>query len=139
VGEEIARNQQKGGLVVPRKKTETVQDWPSCRTDRCYPLQATSICIEKSDTSRWFRVTLEHLDEAQAGHVHHVDLPLPIMPAGLSNSFFKACGFETTVGARIAYEDAAGKTVLAQFIPSSDGDWQVAAFEPMNKEPPNDG
>lgn len=114
-----------------RKKTETVHDWPPCRADRWYSLRVTSISIEKRETSRWFHVTLEHLDDAQAGRVHHVDMPLPIMPSGLSSSFFKACGFDVTVGTRIAYEDAAGKTVLSQFTPSSDGDWQVVAFEPV--------
>ncbi len=112
-----------------------MQDWPSCRTDRWYSLRVTSISIMKDEAARRFHVTLEHLDEAQAGRVHHVDLPLPIMPLGLSSSFFRACGFGVTVGARIAYEEAAGMTVQTQLTRASDGDWQVAAFAPMKKEP----
>ena len=122
---------------MPRKKYEIVQDHPAYRPNRWYLLRVLEITRQGRPLA--FHVSLENLDQEQAGRVHQVDLPLPIMPSGLSSSFFNACGFDTSVGARIAYEDATGKTALAKFTPSPDGDWQVAAFEPVSKELPDDG
>ncbi len=70
---------------MPRKKrkTEVVQNWRHYHPDRWYAVLIVYLCIMKNETSRRVHVTLEHLDEAQAGRVHHVDLPRPIMPSGL--------------------------------------------------------
>ena len=113
---------------MPRKRYEVVAGYPAYRAGKLSSLRVNR--IEKGADGRGFHVELEHLDTEQLGRIVQAELPLPILPAGLTASFFCAGKFDTSVGAKIPWEDAVGRVLMGEFAPNPDGDGHIAGFQP---------
>jgi len=102
-------------------------DHPNLRPSRPYRVRVVDVARGKGRSG--IRIKLTHVDGEQDGRTHEILLPLPFRPAGLTASFFEACGFEVGVGTEIAPKDTMGRTLLATFAPNETGAWQVVAFQ----------
>ena len=117
---------------MPRQLSFTVCPWPDYRDGQSY--RSRVVRVAKSTKPSGLAVQLEHLDSEQEGRGLQVVLPLPPRPEGLTASFFRACGMEIAIGARIVPKDAVGAIVAALVSCQPGGQASVAAFEPIKEK-----
>ena len=90
--------------------------------------------VERQAGKKSLRVALQHLHKDQEGRVRYMSLPLPIRLNGQAAKFFRACGCNVEAEVAIPAADVIGKVLKVKFEASADGDREVVAFKPCNKE-----
>jgi len=115
-----------------RKWQETIQPWKQLSLSTLYVCLVLEVV--QSTKPRGIRVTIQHLDEPQAGRTHTFVIALPLRPEGLGVDFFRACGLDIAVGGHVTPRDANGATIRVRFAPSGDGSYDPVTFEPNEEE-----
>jgi hypothetical protein len=118
-----------------KKWLETVKDWPAICAKREYCVKIVKL---KKKRKR-FEVTIEFIDQKQAGRRKLVVLERPTLPAGLTAAFFAACGQNIQAGNQFSPEDYLGQTITVRFGKQNDN-WEAIDFGiRKNKENGSDG
>ena len=118
--------------MTPRSWYETVHSWPPIATARWHRCRVIS--VEKHRKPAGMCVMVEHLGKPHTGRRHEISLELPIFPAGLTNDFLQACGFDLQDGSRIAPKDAVGRTIEGRFAPVDGGEYRATGFRRSKSE-----
>ena len=108
----------------------TVKDNPKLEPAKLYLVEIEDI----QPAGNTIKATLRHRSPPQEGRQQEVLLSAELFPMSLAASLFRACGFDTSVGASIRPRDARGKLVKVVFRPSNDGGVEVDRIEYIHSE-----
>ena len=107
-----------------RKWLEMVKDWPTISTNFDYHVQVVSVRRK----GKQIEVSFKFLGSDQFGRQMSEVLELPIRPAGVTASFFAACGQDVQAGKSLSPRDCLGQTVAVRFGKQNEI-WRVINFE----------
>ncbi|MFC1764999.1 hypothetical protein ACFL6U_23380 [Planctomycetota bacterium] len=94
-----------------RKWTEQVKPFPCLKTQKPY-----KTCVRQiTKVGKAAEIQLEFMEAPQKGRTMTIQLSLPIRPEGITASFFKACGLDTSPQSTIVPQDTLGSLITVTF------------------------
>ena len=120
---------------MPRRRTIRVVPFDPLSETQWYVCRITS--TDAMPRGRGVRVILEHVDEAQTGRTHTVQLP-QLRPAGPTHDLLTAAGIEVLPDKDIDLAEAEGAFIQVRFRPTSGNSSQPVAFQSTDKEKTHD-
>ena len=115
-----------------RQWTETIKPWPTLCRNRLYRIRVTA--IRKSPQAKAIQLEGEFLDGQQNGRKLSETLELPIRPEGRTANYFRACGQEVKLQARVLPKATLGCVIGVRLEQDEDDRWQIIDFEPLQQE-----
>jgi hypothetical protein len=112
---------------MPRKKMLRIRPDPQPEMDVAYQVQVTTVNLLEETLA----VTVKHASSKMAGVIRTLDSRLPLTPASLAATLFRACGIATQVDSEIDPQVIVGAVANAKFavLPGDEGPRPIA-FEP---------
>ena len=117
----------------PRKNNIlTIEGWPKLKKGKFYKGQIKKVNINRKSKS--LNVTIENLDPTQLGHIHNIELPLPVRPGSKAYSFISSCGIDAgTIGTKICLDDLNGALIGIRFNSNQNDTIQQVDFKKIEK------
>ena len=115
-----------------RKWTETVKPWPRLCSNRLYMVRVIS--VSKEEDGKSILLEVEFLEDQQKGRNLQDNLDLPIRQQGRTADFFRACGWEVKLQARLTPLDTVGCTISVQLEKDINDNWHITEFTPITQE-----
>lgn len=109
-----------------------VAPWPKVSAKRKYKMLVAAVCKQRKQTS--LCVTLEHLDPGQQGRIVECYLPLPCRPQGPTAEFFRGCGHEVEIDAKLNPRDCISRIIMVRFRVSESGGAEPSSFFPEDPD-----
>ena len=121
---------------MPKPWEEMVEEFPGLSEKERYRTLIKKVTRQR--VPRAIVLTLEFLDEPQAGRELVQKLPLPLRPAGITASCFKAAGMSIQAGKKVNPKHLEGHSVAIRVARKTAAEWTIVSFESISKEDRNE-